>query len=141
MTEHRDSRLSPRNLFRLLKPILLAVATAVVLAIGISQWQDWQSRLRQRALLHEMESHSISAENPPTPESFYPVRSVPQPPIVTDFEILTASEAVDEISGNESVLAVKIGDEARAYPLNMLTGPIREIINDELGGRSIAATW
>jgi hypothetical protein len=31
--------------------------------------------------------------------------------------------------------------KARAYPINMLTGPRREIINDELGGKAIAATW
>ena len=31
--------------------------------------------------------------------------------------------------------------QARAYPINMLTGPSREIINDVLGGVPIAATW
>jgi hypothetical protein len=31
--------------------------------------------------------------------------------------------------------------ESRADPINMLTGPQREIINDRLGGRAIAATW
>jgi hypothetical protein len=39
------------------------------------------------------------------------------------------------------VLGVSIGDQSRAYPINMLTGPRREIINDELAGHAIAATW
>jgi len=39
------------------------------------------------------------------------------------------------------VLAVTVGEQSRAYPINMLTGPEREILNDTLGGRAIAATW
>ena len=31
--------------------------------------------------------------------------------------------------------------EPEFKPINMLTNPTREIINDTLGGRSIAATW
>jgi hypothetical protein len=42
---------------------------------------------------------------------------------------------------NELVLGVVVEGKARAYPINMLTGPRREIINDELGGKAIAATW
>ncbi len=41
----------------------------------------------------------------------------------------------------ELVLGVEIEGRARAYPINMLSGPTREIINDELNGVSIAATW
>jgi hypothetical protein len=48
----------------------------------------------------------------------------------------------DEIlEDDELVLGVEIGGDTCAYPINMLTGPDREIINDELGGRAIAATW
>jgi hypothetical protein len=39
------------------------------------------------------------------------------------------------------VLGVTIGKASRAYPINMLTNPTREIINDKLGGKNIAATW
>jgi len=42
---------------------------------------------------------------------------------------------------NELVLGLELNGEARAYPINMLTGPSREIINDTLGGIPIAATW
>jgi hypothetical protein len=38
-------------------------------------------------------------------------------------------------------LGIALEDQARAYPINMLTGPRREVINDTLAGREIAATW
>ena len=53
----------------------------------------------------------------------------------------TSQEIGNEIEGAELVLGVTIGQESRAYPINMLTGPDREIINDTLGGKAIAATW
>lgn len=58
---------------------------------------------------------------------------------ITDPKIVTANEA--QISDNELVLGVEIDGQARAYPINQLTGPTREIINDELAGTAIAATW
>lgn len=60
---------------------------------------------------------------------------------IVDAPVLTASEVKDEVSSNELVLGVVVNGKARAYPINMLTGPSREIINDELGGSAIAATW
>jgi len=47
----------------------------------------------------------------------------------------------DQVTGKELVIGVVVDGKARAYPINMLTGPSREIINDVLGSRSIAATW
>ena len=58
---------------------------------------------------------------------------------ITEFPVVAASEI--ELSENELVLGVEMNGEARAYPINMLTGPRREIINDTLGGVAIAATW
>ena len=58
---------------------------------------------------------------------------------ITDPKIVTANEA--GISDNELVIGVEIDGQARAYPINQLTGPTREIINDELAGTAIAATW
>jgi hypothetical protein len=62
------------------------------------------------------------------------------PPIVAP-PTLPASRARGQVRGPELVLGVTVGDESRAYPINMLTGPTREIINDTLGGTAIAATW
>ncbi len=58
---------------------------------------------------------------------------------ITDIPILAGKDT--ELDDNELVLGVVVGGEARAYPINMLTGPSREILNDELGGIAIAATW
>ena len=60
---------------------------------------------------------------------------------ITKFPIATAKLAEGKINDAELVLGVAIEGEARAYPINMLTGPSREILNDSLGGRAIAATW
>lgn len=69
-----------------------------------------------------------------------PVTVLRQPvrPIV-DPDIASAAEA--DLDDNELVIGVEIGGNARAYPINQLTGPSREIINDELSGSAIAATW
>ena len=62
-----------------------------------------------------------------------PMRAIVNPPVVK------ASRAT--IKDNELVIGVAVSGEARAYPINQLTGPRREIINDTLGGTAIAATW
>ena len=72
---------------------------------------------------------------------FDPIQVVRSFPPIEDAPCLPAGKVRDEVTADELVLGVVIGDEARAYPINMLTGPSREIINDRLGGRSIAATW
>ncbi len=58
---------------------------------------------------------------------------------ITDIPLKSASET--DLRDNELVLGVEVNGEARAYPINMLTGPSREILNDVLGGQAIAATW
>lgn len=60
---------------------------------------------------------------------------------IVDAPFILADEVKDQVSDNELVLGVVINGVARAYPINMLTGPSREIINDKLGKREIAATW
>ena len=61
---------------------------------------------------------------------------------ITNAPVLAADKASERVvRPNELVLGVVVDGKARAYPINMLTGPRREIINDELGGKAIAATW
>ncbi len=64
----------------------------------------------------------------------------PFKPIV-DAPVIPAKDVTDQVSPGELVLGVVVRGQARAYPINMLTGPSREIINDTLGGQPIAATW
>ena len=62
----------------------------------------------------------------------------PQRPIVNPPKV-EAEKA--EVHSNELVLGIALKGKAMAYPLNQLTGPTREIINDELGKEPIIATW
>ena len=72
---------------------------------------------------------------------FNPGRACQPRPAITDAPTIAASDVTDQAADEELVLGVVVNGEARAYPINMLTGPSREIINDSLGGRDIAATW
>ncbi len=130
-----------KRMVRLVVLAVLSAAVAVPAALAISKWQDWQFRASESALSLAMTEHAISLENPPSPESFFPMQVVSRPPSVSDFPILSAEEAKGKIEDNELVLGVTINGESRAYPLNVLTGPDREVFNDQLGGRRIAATW
>lgn len=55
--------------------------------------------------------------------------------------IVEAAEGAKFVRDDELVLGVAINGKARAYSINTLTTPRREIINDTLGGTPIAATW
>ena len=82
--------------------------------------------------------HPLAAE----PE-FDPRVVIPRAfPAIIEPDVAALSDADGKfVDDDELVLGVVVGKEARAYPINTLTGPRREIINDRLGGRAIAATW
>ena len=60
---------------------------------------------------------------------------------ITEFPTVAVGDVGDRLNPSELVLGVTVGKKSRAYPINMLTGPIREILNDTLDGHAIAATW
>lgn len=60
---------------------------------------------------------------------------------ISDFEVQGVADANRQLAEDDLVLGVVVNGEARAYPINFLTGPTREVLNDELGGKAIAATW
>ena len=71
----------------------------------------------------------------------YSPRQVLKQPIrpITEPKIVSASDA--DIQDNELVIGLQLDGQARAWSINQLTGPRREIINDEMAGTAIAATW
>ena len=78
----------------------------------------------------------------PKANLFQPLQQMAQPALPrTEIETRTVEDAWEDLAETELVLGVAVNGEARAYPINMLTGPSREIVNDTLGGRKIAATW
>ena len=72
---------------------------------------------------------------------FRPTRVLRQQPVITDVPVKSVPEMNEILNPSELVLGVTVGGQSRAYPINMLTGPRREILNDSLGGQAIAATW
>ena len=78
---------------------------------------------------------------PADPSVFAPFQVVPPFPAITNAPVVAGMAINGEVTENELVLGVELNGEPRAYPINMLTGPDREIINDRLGGVAIAATW
>ena len=62
------------------------------------------------------------------------------PPIIHP-PTISAEEGDAMMREDELVIGVSAMGESRAYPINMLTSPWREIFNDELGGKPILVTW
>ena len=83
---------------------------------------------------------SIQASAAQDPDRYTPRQVLRRPirPIINP--VIVAAQETDTAQ-NELVIGVEVNGAARAYPINQLTGPDREIINDVLGGTAIAATW
>ncbi len=96
------------------------------------------TRIRPQAGISTISQASLANAD----DEFRPQVVIPNPfPPITKFPVVKASETVGKVSDRDLVLGVVVNGAARAYPINVLTGPTREIINDNLGGRAIAATW
>ena len=89
-------------------------------------------------------------ESTPRIDGFSPsIAALAYPPLFAEsLEFRDARSAASYAAENELnlhedslVLGVSLAGQARAYPITQLCGPRREIINDRLGGRPIAATW
>jgi hypothetical protein len=62
------------------------------------------------------------------------------PPIM-DVPTASASSVGTQVCDEDFVLGVEIAGQSRAYPLSMLNKPERHVLNESLGGQSIAVTW
>jgi hypothetical protein len=58
---------------------------------------------------------------------------------IDDPQFETTESAAGWLAGNEPVIALEIGGDARAYPLQIITW--HEIVNDEVGGRPVVVTF
>jgi hypothetical protein len=128
------------SISRLLFLATLGTVGSLCVAFVWAWMIDISERREAHLALDEMEAHSLGLEKP-TPESFYPVEVVKRQPVLSGFRILKGEAAVGVVADAELVIGVEIDGHARAYPINIMLGPEREIFNDELGGRPIAATW
>lgn len=72
-------------------------------------------------------------------EDVYQLLPVGAIPAIDDPEFVSGKNADRQMRAEEPVLGVVIGGEARAYSLWQLDA--HEIVNDEIDGSAIAATW
>ncbi len=119
-----------RGLKKSLGILGIALLSAVLLTLGVL-WLLEYDEARSFAAFQELLQDG----------DFRAIQVVPPLPALTKFPRKPVREAGAELNPSELVLGVEVGGEARAYPINMLTGPEREILNDTLGGQPIAATW
>ena len=106
--------------------------------------QSWMNVYESRDEGWQLASHKFVATDREDQgiDTFRPVVALSRRmPTIADVPLLSAKDADDLLHEAELVLGVQVGEQSRAYPINVLTGPEREIINDHLGGRAIAATW
>src|SRR5262245_48107881 len=74
--------------------------------------------------------------------SFNPIRFLDRQSPLSNPETRRVAEVDSStLTDKDLVLGVSVNGESRAYPLNMITRPQREIINDTLAGTPIAVTW
>ena len=118
-----------------------SIVVGGVVLYGILIYQDWARAQRINNLDGSTPPPALNSDNPPSPKSFAPMQVVPQMPAITQINTVTADEIQDEVEDDDLILGVEIDGKARAYSINMLTGPSREIFNDEFAGQPIAATW
>ncbi len=123
--------------------VIVTIAGLVIVVIGLRNGVQAFQEARTGEAQSEpaKEAPPLSRENPPRPETFKPMRVLPRMKPITDVPIVSSADAAQSIDDDELVLGITINGKSRAYPLNMLNGPFREIFNDELGGKAIAATW
>lgn len=102
-----------------------AVAVAVLVTVGLTVFTLPNGWFADDAGGWAVRDQSFSTV-------FAPTAVLPgfQPRAITEFPV----------SPDELVIGVEVGGRARAYPVNMLTGPDREILNYEVGGTALAAT-
>jgi hypothetical protein len=117
--------------------LIVVVASAVILSLvwliyGKENEKDlWPGRTNRFA----------KKARDDAPDGFvYHIALEPLRPI-KQFKIQTVQEVQNALNPDELVIGVTVNGESRAYPINCLTGPSREILNDKLGGVPIAATW
>ena len=111
---------------------LKIVTCCVVITAAFAVWQT-APQANRNGPLARLAAASDPAGYNPRQVLRQPIRPITNPVTVTAGETDTAA--------NELVIGVEVNGAARAYPINQLTGPQREIINDVLGGTAIAATW
>src|SRR5687767_13128251 len=73
--------------------------------------------------------------------SFAPIRFLERQAPLTNLVVKSGADLSSVPANEDLVVGITVNGEPRAYPLNTITRPPREIINDTLGGMAIVVTW
>jgi Protein of unknown function (DUF3179) len=113
------------------RPIVMAAAVALALIATVQSWRArtgrWRRALGALAATATLACAALSRIN--IFELMFHPEGRP------DFIAANAST----LKGAEKVLAIRIGDEARAYPIRSIS--YHHVVNDRLGGVPIVATY
>ena len=121
---------------KMVKTTKQVLALLVILGAAGVVWQATRS-LRAQSDGGETQA----SDNDRSSGDFKPRRVLKAQPAITRPKTLAADQVKGQVTDEELVIGLELNGQARAYPINMLTGPRREIINDTIGGTPIAATW
>jgi hypothetical protein len=114
-----------------LRPIAMAVAVALASISAMQYWRaghaGWKRTLAVTAAVAVIGFAGLSRINV-YEQMFHPAS---QPEFI--------EAAAMKLDGNEKVLAIRIGDKARAYPIRSIS--YHHIVNDRLDGVPIVATY
>ncbi len=111
-------------------PMLVIVAAIVTVVFMIMSQLGYHSR-----------SVQVTDTSTGVERSYKIVTVLPRDaiPAITNPQFVTQSEAVQWMKADEQVIGLSIGNETKAYPINMLSR--HEIVNDVVGGKPLAITW
>ena len=121
--------LSPSALVRSL-PLLLIIAGVLAMAYIFLRQLGYDSTTIE---VIDMKTSEV--------QTFRIVTVLPRDAIaaITDPSFVTAERAIGWMDDREQVIGLEIGEETKAYPINMLSR--HEIVDDIVGGRPVAVTW
>ena len=89
-------------------------------------------RLTDRERLQDADWGDDAPGRAVMPKKFLPIKGAPY---------TTPDKVADRVSDTDLVIGLVVGDKAVAYPINMLGGPQREIINEEYAGVRFCVNW
>ncbi len=121
---------------RIRRPVLWAIVAAVALVAGVVAIAGRHSIARNPSgVVLEAGGPGFDPIRVDEIESILPQDAIPA---LIKPAYLTASQASD-INDQEEVIGVIVNGDARAYPLSTLSA--HEIVDDDIGGQSVAVTW
>ncbi len=123
--------------------IILVTALVGLAGCGEQKTRTLKSRSSSKNSTEDSQDHLYSKFDESTPKDagFNPRIAVDAFEPITEFPVVAARNVGNRVRDEDLVLGIELNGKSRAYPIQQLCGPQREIVNDKLGGQAIAPTW